>query len=357
VRIATKVTFTDSIFWDVYTDDNGNLEFYVPAQRYAIKMLAMLTEHGLTVGYNNTLARTVEGDTSLGEISLARIPRHGIAMSYNTTSDLSTFAAGSSVDFLIRVTNSGSMPDTYRLEGATVGWTVEFDNAFINVDFGAVDGIPVNYETVVATVKVPFGANVEHPDVSITGYCINATVNRFTLKLPLNVTRIQGIALRTTEVKPVFDGKYLNYTLEIANTGNAVELVNMTVMNAPTMVNLGWVPNIRVNSTAYDDIVSNIMVGANATTRVTLVMENTGGLPGLVARVKVELQNGMESTLDVPTVLPQLSLEGNIAVGGGRVERQTGWNMALITITGAFAAVAVIFVFLAVRDRYRRSRR
>jgi hypothetical protein len=77
----------------------------------------------------------------------------------------------------------------------------------------------------------------------------------------------------------------------------------------------------------------------------------------LVARVKVELQNGMESTLDVPTVLPQLSLEGNVAVGGGRVERQAGWNMALITITGAFAAVAVIFVVLAVRDRYRRSRR
>jgi len=357
VRITAKVTFTDSVTWDVYTDDNGNLEFYVPAQRYAIRILAMLTEHGLTVGYNNTIARTVEGDTSLGEISLARIPRHGIAMSYNTTSDLSTFAAGSSVDFLIRVTNSGSMPDTYKLQGATVGWTVEFSKSLVNVDFGAVDGIPVNYETVVATVKVPFEAKVAHPDVSITGYCINATTNRFTLKLPLNVTRTQGIALRTTEVKPVFDGKYLNYTLEIANTGNAVELVNMTVMNAPTMVNLGWVANIRVNSTAYDDIVSNIMVGANATTRVTLVMENTGGLPGLVARVKVELQNGMESTLDVPTVLPQLSLEGNIAVGGGRVERQTGWNMALITITGAFAAVAVIFVFLAVRDRYRRSRR
>jgi asparagine N-glycosylation enzyme membrane subunit Stt3 len=357
VRITTKVTFTNSINWDAYTDDNGNLEFYMPAQRYAIRMLAMLTEHGLTVGYNNTIARTIEGDISLGEISLARIPRHGIAMSYNTTSDLSTFAAGDSVDFLVRVTNTGSMPDRYQLEGPADGWTVEFDKNVIDVDFGAVNGVPVNYETVTATVKVPFGAELKHADVTITGYAVNATVNRYTLTLPVDVTPTYGIALRTTEVKPIFDGRYLNYTLEIANTGNGVEQASMIVTNPEDIEAGRWTAKIRVNSTAYDEVVNNITVGANATTRVTLVMENTGGLPGVVAKVKVRLQNGMESNLNVTTVLPRLSLEGNIVAGGSRVESRAGWNMTLIAITGAFAAVAVVFAVLAARDRYRRSRR
>ena len=357
VRIPTRVTFTDTITWDFFTDGNGNLECYVPAQRYGIKLFVILKEHGLNVGYNNTIARTIEGDTPLGEIGLARIPRHGISMSYATTSDQQNFSAGSKVDFLVTVTNTGSMPDRYKLEGATAGWDIKFENDIVDVDFGTVDGVGVNNKTIRATVTVPADAKVEHPDVSITGYAVNATTNRFTLKIPLNVTRLYGIALRTTDAKPVFDGKYLNYTLEIVNTGNAVELVKMTIANHGDLRTTGWDAEIRVNSTVHGVVVSDISVGANATTRVSLVMENKGGVSGPVAEVKVELSNLMESNLQVSAVLPKLTLEGSIAVGGSKIVKEAGWDMTLITITGAFAAVAVVFIVLAVRDKWRASRR
>ena len=358
VKIPSKTIFSDSVSWEVYSDSKGYFEAYVPAQMYTLRIITMLKEHGLTIGYNNTVRVNVTGDVSVGEVRLDRVPRREWYLSYDD-SQVRPVPAGGSIQYLIKVWNSGSMRDTVKLEGATVGWSVEFDRDILDVDFGAINGVGVNTTYVTATIKVPFGATVEHPLVSITGYSINETITRFTLRVDVDVIRIRGIVLRTTEVKPVFDGRYLNYTLEVANTGNAVERVGVTITNALEMGQLGWQSKVRANSTSSaGEKVEDIIVGANSTTRVTVVVENKGGATGMNIKIKAYLQDSTEeSVLLVPTVLPALSLDGNVVVAGPGIERQRGWDMGLITILVAFLTVAGVFAAIAIRDRWRASRR
>ena len=363
VRIGSRVAFSNSVNWEVWTDSNGYFEVYVPAARYTIRVTAIIQEHGLNVGYNESGFVIVSGDTPI-IFDLARIPRRGIYLSYDPKRDDRgnvanyTVSAGGTIEIPVKVWNSGSMPDEFKLEGATVGWTITFDRDTVPVDFGTVNGNPVNTTYVTASVRAPSDATVDHAPVSITGHSVNETITRYTLRITVDVTRTHGIVLRTTETKPIFDGRYLNYTLEIANTGNAVERVGMEMMS-PDLSLLGWDAQIKSNATTPAKAkVEGILVGANATTRVTVVIESTGGAVGVEVLLRAYLQDSnAESYLKISTVLPQLQLEGTVAVVGIGLERQAPISLTLIAITVSLGFVAALFLVMTVRDRLRRRRR
>ena len=87
VKSGSRVLFSNSVTWEVWTDSNGYFELYVPAARYTIRILAIVQEHGLNVGYNESGFVIVSGDTPPIIFDLARIPRRGIYLSYDPKRD------------------------------------------------------------------------------------------------------------------------------------------------------------------------------------------------------------------------------------------------------------------------------
>jgi len=314
VRIPSMIIYSISFPWEVYTDKTGYYEVYLPSRRYSLMVFTIIQEHGLNVGYNHTAFLNVDADIAGNNYHLERIPRREVFLSLDESrSQNRPVAPGSTIEKWIIVWNSGSIPDSYLLEGATVGWDIEFDREIVFVDFGTIDGVLVNQTYVKATINAPYDAKVEHPTIGIIATSLNVSLERYILNVDITVQRSRGVTLSTSGVIPAFDGKFLNYTLEIINVGNGREHVGVQIYNIQDIKNLGWHAAIRANSTALmRDLVEGIIVEANSTTPVTLVMENTGGGQGVGVLVVAYLQDdrSYESDLIIYTGLPELQLEG-----------------------------------------------
>ncbi len=360
IRIPSKLDFTD-ISWVVYTDNTGYFETYLPTGNYVIQVITTLEEHGMSVDYNTTITRDIESDTIINP-HLERVPRHGIYLSVDLTREntvVKNVTAGEIVKYWIKVWNSGNMPDMFQLQGATTGWDITFDRDQVAIDFGTIDGREVNTTSVQATIRAPFDANIEHPPVIVSAFAVNETTTRSTLTLNVQVDRTRGISLKVADVNPTYDGRFLNYTLEIANTGNGNERVGICLPLAEDTKSLGWDPQISVNDTTSGrDIIEDIIIAANSTMRVTIVMNNLGGGEGITTKVRAYLQDsiGYESILMLSTLLPKLEIQGRIAIAGVNIERQETINMTLVSITASLGFVAAIYLILVLRDRRKQRR-
>ncbi len=360
IRIPAKLEFTD-ISWVVYSDQTGYFETYLPTGTYVLHVTTTLTEHDMHVDYNTTITRDIRTDTVINP-HMDRIPRHGIYLSVDFAREstvVKNVTAGGIVKYWIKVWNSGSMPDMFQLQGATAGWDIIFDREKVALDFGTINGIQVNTTSVLATIRAPFDAKVEHPPVIVSAFAVNDTTTRSTLTLNIQVVRTRGINLRIADVNPTFDGRFLNYTVEIINTGNGIERVGIHLPLAEETKSLGWDTYLSVNATASGkDIIEDLIIEANSTSRVTIVMDNLGGGEGITVKVVAYLQDSraFERILMLSTSLPNLEIQGRIAVAGVNIERQESINMTLVSITVSLGFVAAVYLILMLRDRRKRRR-
>ena len=254
--------------------------------------------------------------------------------------------------YTIFVENAGNVRDTFALAGsASPGWTFAFFPSTVTLGYGTA----ANRTAVAVTVQTPTNALVNHGAIELGAASTLDTNARGSVAITVGIARSRGLTLQVDPLSGTFDGRNLNYTVNVRNTGNAPEVVDLSIQNPTDIAASGWSPSFaKPGTTASAGLtLTNVSVGANATTSVKLVLRLAGANGGTTVSLQVVAEGAPSvgaQTLYTAT-LPALTIPTGIGVNGLGTALQLPFNSLLLgAIVGAVAAAATA-MFLTRRRR------
>jgi len=340
-RVAATVNVTGLAQLTLPTDSAGNYAALLPVGSYAITADRMQTEQGLAVDYQGTATFALQTDTVVN-LQLGRVDKRAVDVTWDAIQNR-TIAAGGAVTYTIFVENTGNLQDTYSLAGsAASGWKFTFSPASVSLNYGT----SPNQTAVSVTIQTPANALVDHGALTITATSTSDSNARGSVAVTVGIVRTRGLTLQVDPTSGTFDGRYLNYTVNVRNTGNAAETVSLAIQNPRDIGASGWAPGLaRVGGTVTPGVtLSNVNVTANSTTAVKLVLRMNGANGGTTVALQV-------TSVDLPSIsaqttytatLPALTVPAGAGVTGPGAALQLPVNSLLIAaIVGAAAATAL----------------
>ena len=326
------------------TDLSGNYQSLLPLGTYAITADRSQTEQGLLVDYQGTATITLQSDTVVN-LQLGRVDTHSVAVTWDASQNR-TVRGGSSVTYTFVVENTGNLQDTFSLSGsAASGWSFSFFPSTVTLNYGTA----TNRSAVTVTIQTPSDALVNHGTVTITATSTADTNARGNLAVTVGIVRTRGLTLQVDPTSGTFDGRYLNYTLNVHNTGNAPEVVDLSIQNPSDIAAGGWSPALaRVGATQAAGLtLTNVSVDANATASVKLVLRLAGANGGTTVALQVAAEGApsIAAQTTYTATLPALTVPSGVGVSGPGAALQLPPNELLIAaIAGAVSAVAAAFI-------------
>jgi hypothetical protein len=204
---------------------------------------------------------------------------------------------------------------------------------------------------VAVTIQTPASALVDHGDVTVTAQTTADPGVQGSATVQVDILRRRGLSLAVSSAIPTFDGRFLNYTVTVSNTGNAKEDVALVLPGLNELAARGWVARFAppAGGSLLTEI-RNLTVDANATRTVTLVFESRGGGAGASAIVKgfAEDLQSLEATQHFRLRLPVLAGSGRVTAAGSGVvivqDLPYPLLAVLITVLACIAAGAVLTI-------------
>jgi asparagine N-glycosylation enzyme membrane subunit Stt3 len=348
-RVNAKVNVTGAAHLALATDATGNYQAVLPAGSYAITADRSTTEQGLVVDYEGTASLSLQTDTVVN-LQLGRVDSHGVSVTWDPSQNR-TIRAGGSLTYTILVHNTGNVRDTFTLAGSTSGWTFTFFPSTLTLDYGTA----TNASAVTVTIQTPAGALVNHGSVTISATSTADSNARGSLAVTVGIARTRGLALQVDPVSGTFDGRYLNYTVNIRNSGNAAEAVDLSIQNPTDIAASGWSPTfapVGAGRTGGPTL-TNVSVAANSTTNVILALRLEGANGGATVALLVSAEGApsIAAQTTYTATLPALTVPAGVGVSGPGTALQLPPNELLFAaILGAVVAAAAA-MFLTRRRR------
>ncbi|HYS99216.1 MAG TPA: SdrD B-like domain-containing protein [Thermoplasmata archaeon] len=346
-RTSASIAIQSTAELDLTSDASGAFAAILPAGTFTITATKPGTENGISVTYRATTTVVLQTD-SVVNLALAKVIERSVVLSWDA-SQKRQIAAGDSVTYTIVVRNTGNVADTWSLSGRPTDWQFSFAPPSLNLGFGNAGSSAV----ALVTVTSPSNALVNHGTITLTATSTTDDTTQGSVDIQIDTARTRGLAISLDATSGVFDGRFLNYTLTITNSGNAPETVNIQITNPDDLAASGWIARLGTSTgPASDVLLSGVTVAANSTTKVRLQAQSSGGASGATVVIQVAASDAMTvSATGIFTLqLPQLE-SGGTSVSGPEIVHEAPLNLQLLAIvTGALAAIG-IGLFLTRRRR------
>jgi len=333
------------------TDVTGRYDVFLPAATYDVQASSVGSERGVAVTYRATSSLPLVEPTVLN-LQLTKVVRRGVEISWDEAQGV-TIAPGASVVYRVIARNTGNEDDTVALSATSADFSFSFRDERVTIPFGATG----SERTLLVTITAKADARVDHAPISVTIRSIQDETAVASVAVQLGIERFLGLTATVSSAAPVWDGRFLNYTLEVRNTGNGAETYRLELPNVEELEAAGWRATL-VSGGGTPATSLTLAVAANSTERPVLRLERAGGAGGTVAKILVEnVANAVyQTTVTVALQTPVLAVEGGIRAGGG-----TGVSTAepgIDLATGAFlvSLVALIAAAAYLAILRRRSR-
>ncbi|MBI4416096.1 MAG: carboxypeptidase regulatory-like domain-containing protein, partial [Euryarchaeota archaeon] len=349
-RTAATLSFTSPTGRaTIATDASGIYQLHLPPANYGIEATASGTERGTAVNYRGTANVTIESSTLLN-VAVTKVVRLGVGIEWDAA-QRTEVRPGGTVVYSVTLRNTGNEDDTYLLTTIATGFTLDFEEDDVSIPFGTTG----NVRTVRVTITAHGDARVDHAPISVTARSLtDGSVTR-SVNLALDVTRFRGLSATVSSDAPTWDGRFLNYSIEVRNTGNAPETIRLSLPNADELRAAGWRAVLSGPSGSGETI--DIGMGANSTLKPILRLEKAGGRAGTLARVNVvnTADPTLETLLTVNVQMPVLAVEGDVrAIGPGITVVEPGIDLATAAFLVSLAAVVAAAAYLAILRRRSR---
>ncbi len=345
--VSVPVTIQAGAELDVTSDSSGAFQVALPPGVYTISSSKSATENGLPVVYRATLSVAVTADT-ITNVALTKV----VSRSANLTWDASerrTIAADASVSYTIVVRNTGNVAETFTFSGQPGDWQFTFAPGSVVLSFGNA----ASSASVQVTIQSPASALVDHGTIKILATSETDGTNLGSVDVQVDIARVRGLSLGLDTAAPVFDGRFLNYTLLVKNSGNARETVTLAITNPDDLTAFGWsVSLIPSGGSPVGVTLTNLTVDAKSTVKVALRAQSTGGPSGASVVLFVSAQDSMavSASKAFTLQLPVLASPG-ATVSGPDITPAAPLNLQLLAVVvGAIAAIGV-GLFLTRRRR------
>lgn len=350
-RAPADVTFTGPFAAAaVRSSATGDYEVLLPAATYSVRATAAGIERGMNVTYRATASLALTEPT-VRNLRLQKVVQRGIEVTWDEM-QRARIGTGESVEYTISVKNTGNADDTLLVSAISQGFTFDFVPDRVALSFG----VPETPATVRVTITAAADAKVDHGPISVTvrSEADSSVVRSVVLQLAIEGYR--GLAASVSSSAPEWDGRFLNYTLEVRNTGNGAETYRVTIPNLDELAAAGWRASLL--GPAGDPTTDlRILVAGNATLRPLLRLEKVGGTSGTTVHILVVSVEPpvYEDLVDVNVQTPKLAVEGVIrAVGPGVLLQEPGLDLATTAFLVALVAVIAAAVYLSILRRRSR---
>ena len=345
-RSTASLTIASGARIELSTDASGGYGALLPAGPYTVTATRSATERGISVQYRASRSLDLRSDT-VANLPLEKVVLHEAKLTWDA-SQRRTIAGGDSVTYLVEVANQGTVEDTFVFTGVQ-GWTFTFIPSTVTLDFGTSG----NRATVSVTIEAPEDALVEHAPIFVYAATPDG-VTRGNVEVRMDIERTRAISLSVEPASATFDGRYLNYTIAIANRGNARENVTLQIGNPDDLSAAGWSARLSTADGSRSGLrIEDVSVLANATSRVRLQAQSAGGPAGatLVVLGFASDAPGVSSSLVQTLSLPALQDPGGVRATGPLVLSEPPLNVELIAIVAAAGAAVAAGLFLTRKRR------
>ncbi len=345
--VSVPVTIISGAEVDVTADSSGGYQVFLPSGVYTISASTTSTENGLPVVYRAALSVAVNADT-IANLALTKVVSRSATLTWDA-SQRRTIAAGGSVSYSIVVRNTGNVAETVDFAGQPGDWQFTFAPGSLPLSFGNA----ASSASVQMTIQSPANALVDHGTIKIVATSETDGTNLGSVDVQVDIARVRGLTVALDTTAPVFDGRFLNYTLLVTNSGNAQETVTLAITNPDDLTAFGWsVTLIPSGHAPVGATLTNLTVAATSTVRVALRAQSTGGPSGASVALTVTAQDSMAVSASTTFLLqlPVLASPGP-TVSGPDITPAAPLNLQLLAVVvGAIAAVGA-GLFLTRRRR------
>jgi len=344
-RTSASIEIQSTATLELTSDGSGSYSTVLPTGVYTITATKAATENGISVTYLATTSVALQLDT-VANLALEKVVSRSVVVSWDA-SQRQAIAAGSSATYTIVVRNTGNVADTWSLSGRPADWQFAFAPSTVSLNFGA-SGTSA---AVSVTLTSPSDALVDHGTITLVATSTTDGTTQGTVDVQVDIVRTRGLSLTLDPNSGVFDGRFLNYTLTIKNSGNADETIDVEITNPDDLAAGGWTARLgTVGGPANDIRLSDVTVPANSTTKVRLQSQSSGGASGATAIVRASAQDSMAvaSTGFFTLQLPALAA-GAVTEGGPDIAHEVPLNMQLVAALVAGAAAVGVGLFLTRR--------
>jgi len=359
---AVNVTVTNAFGVEVAFSNvalSTGLVMALPVGTYTVSAASFGAPYGLSARASaSSTVRVVNGNVGT-VLDLTYQYTYSAAVTAVGTSHATVTSPGTAT-FAFSVRNSGNTPIVVHAVGSPAYWTFNF--SFSNVTLAPVG--PGSLLAATVLIQVPGGTPVAHPGVAIDIELANGTaVGSFSPTV--QVVAFYGLSLGPVSSTHATVGpSSVLVPFYLANTGNLVETVALSVVDEPRVTSLGW--SLEFQSSSAGVPTTSVSLGAfsNTTYFVNLTTTQTVFVPVGALTVQGSVVNATGSVqasgvLPVPTASVRTgTTNGTVPVTvtgpavGAAPSNLPDWVIPLLSFVPAIALVVGVITI-----RWWRSRR
>ena len=328
---------------------------FLPQGTFVGTGAALIPENGVPVSYAASKTLLVNGAMQ-ADFDLIKKVSYTVKLSWNNTKG--NVSNGQPISYIVTLTNTGNMVDSYELSSSTLNWNITFTHNGVtnktalveNLTFGT--GGKVN---ITVTLTPSFKVNVIHSPVFITAVSTKGSGASTSLNLDVNIIPRNQVNL--TYLRPLAQSGKDNYTYQILveNTGNQDDQYSLDLTNLVAFNGTGWQVKMRAGETGnFTDFPSifNVTAGRNKTVQVSLIRVDGNA----TANVTVELEalsllhNNTDALAFRPDFSdPSIPEDGFTVSGDGVASDAPDMSYETIALMVACAMLAALLVFLMIK--------
>jgi len=357
IVVAPATVRVQDVFGDATTFPGQGvgsvLPLALPVGSYTVSANASGTLNG--VASSTTISRTVSllAGNLLTELPIS-FPLVANVTAALTGPSSATVSAGGQATFDFVVRNTGNIPVTVHPVGSPSTWTFAFSFANRTVAPGA------NFSAGVR-ITVPVGTIVDHPPVSIVFDLPNGTqAGELSPAATVKVLGYYGLAAGTIpSVPPQVGSDRALLPFYVTNTGNTLETVLLTVVDAGRLASDGWTTSWSTTAPMTSGQVS-LAAGQNLSVSVNLTASSAFLLPPGTVEVEtsvVQTNGSITSSFVLHVPRPAvMTSSGTLVVTGPSVQSGPSslpaWFIPLVAFVPALLLIVGVVTY-----RWWRTRR
>ena len=289
------------------SDETGAFGTLLPPANYTLSATTSRIESGLTIQYTGSTRVVISQDNVYTELSLTRGSKRTVTASWNKSQTQSALP-GVNVSYVIQITNTGNIEDTfiatYTDTGGT-GVTISSDANGVLVGFGDnKEGSMV--VTLKAGQKTPAGE--AKMAVQIRSKTLSSVRSEVTLSLYVELVR--SVAIEPLNESKAVSSMVTMTKFTLNNTGNAPDNLVLTITNLEQLKSLGW--NAEIVEWDHETSLPSVGIAAFQTTPVGVKFTAIRANPDTTAVAIVAANSTYDATVvgygSIPVRLPDLSL-------------------------------------------------